>query len=124
VTPGEAVRPLRLFGFADTLLGIGAVLTLALGIWLAIYLEAYHPWDGWIIAAYVLWIVVSGLSRATATRYKATRERAEELLAAHHEGQSDELLVMLRSPATYWLQLAAGAAVLLFLADMIFKPGA
>ena len=124
VTPGEALRPLRLFRFADTLLGIGAVLTLALGIWLAIYLDAYHPWDGWIIAAYVLWLVVSALSRQTAARYKGASERAEELLAARHEGQSDELLVMLRSPAALWLQLAAAAAVLLFLADMIFKPGA
>jgi hypothetical protein len=122
--PADALRALRLFRLGDRLLGAGAILTLGLGIWLAIYLDAYHPWDAWIIAAYVLWLLVAALSRQTAARYTAARERAQELADARHEGQSDELLVILRSPATLGLQLAAAAAVLLFLADMIFKPWA
>jgi hypothetical protein len=36
------------------------VMTLGFGIWLAISLDAYHPWDGWIIAAIVLWAVAGG----------------------------------------------------------------
>ena len=31
--------------------------TIIFGIWLAIQVDRYHPWDGWIVAALVLWLV-------------------------------------------------------------------
>ena len=27
------------------------------GVWLAIYLDAYQLWDGWILASLVLWAI-------------------------------------------------------------------
>jgi hypothetical protein len=38
---------------------IGTLGTLVFGLWLAIYLDAYHPWDGWIIGSIVLWAIGS-----------------------------------------------------------------
>ncbi|MGH2969234.1 MAG: hypothetical protein ACRDK0_09240, partial [Solirubrobacteraceae bacterium] len=34
----------------------GGLGVLVLGIWLAIEVAAYEPWDGWILAAVVLWL--------------------------------------------------------------------
>ena len=34
--------------------------TILFGIWLAISLDAYQVWDGWVIAAIVLWAIGSG----------------------------------------------------------------
>lgn len=40
--------------------GIGAVGVLIFGIWLAIERSAYHPWDGWILASLILWVIAVG----------------------------------------------------------------
>jgi len=45
---------------ATIAISIGVAGTLIFGLWLAIYLDAYHPWDGWIIASLVLWAIGSG----------------------------------------------------------------
>ena len=39
---------------AQVLDGIGGAGTLIFGVWLALYLDGYELWDGWIIAALVL----------------------------------------------------------------------
>jgi hypothetical protein len=60
-----ATRPGReLFGGAVSLrmarppsiaVAIGFAGTLIFGIWLAIYLDEYQVWDGWILASIVIW---------------------------------------------------------------------
>jgi hypothetical protein len=40
---------------------VGGLGTLILGVWLALYLDQYEIWDGWIIGAIVLWLVATGL---------------------------------------------------------------
>ena len=57
-------------------IGIGAGGTIVLGIWLALSYGGYDIWDGWIIAALVLW-VVGGRGRL------ANRSRVHE---GHGEG--------------------------------------
>ena len=52
-------RQTRLIG--EILWGLGGLGTLALGIWLALYLDEYGIWDGWIIAAIVLWLAATGV---------------------------------------------------------------
>ena len=37
--------------------GIGTIGTLVFGIWLAIYVDGYELWDGWILASLVLWTI-------------------------------------------------------------------
>ena len=49
--------------------GIGAAGTIMIGIWLAFRSAGYAIWDGWIIAAFVLWAIaaVSGSAPASST---------------------------------------------------------
>jgi hypothetical protein len=81
----------------------GSLGTLVFGVWLAIVVDAYHPWDGWVIAAIVLWAVGTGLG-----------QRAGVLLA---EGRPE-----LRGRGIS-LHAASSVAVLLVLVLMIWKPG-
>jgi hypothetical protein len=46
---------------ADRCWDVGGLGTLILGVWLALYLDQYEIWDGWIIGAIVLWLVATGL---------------------------------------------------------------
>ena len=39
--------------------GIGAAGTIIFGIWLALSVGNYDLWDGWIIAAIVLWVIAA-----------------------------------------------------------------
>jgi uncharacterized membrane protein len=58
VLDGE--EAMRFGSLAGPLVGVGMMGTLIFGIWLAIDSDSYHPWDGWIVAALVLWAVAGG----------------------------------------------------------------
>ena len=58
VLGGPVNRPTRLV--AEILWGVGGLGTLAFGIWLALNRPEYEIWDGWIIAALVLWVLATG----------------------------------------------------------------
>ncbi len=84
---------------------VGGIGVLVLGIWLAIEVDAYEVWDGWIIAAVVLWFVASA---AGGPLSRGLRESPDALPA----GRARVLVAV----------MAIASAALL--ADMIFKPGA
>jgi hypothetical protein len=67
--------------------------------------DAYQPWDGWILGAIVLWFVAFG---AGGTLSRGMRDEAADLDAAR---------------ARMLLAVMAVATALL-LVDMVFKPGA
>jgi hypothetical protein len=52
---------------AEILWGVGGLGTLVFGIWLALNRPQYELWDGWIIAALILWVLATG-SGAQASR--------------------------------------------------------
>src|SRR5829696_10590963 len=56
----------RVLGVANVLWGVGGLGTLILGIWLALYVDGYEIWDGWIIAAIVLWAASAETGRRSA----------------------------------------------------------
>jgi hypothetical protein len=90
---------------AAVLWNVGGIGVLVLGIWLAIDVDGYEVWDGWILGAIVLWFVAfaAGGVLSNSARDLPTpldRSRARVLLA---------------------LMALATAALLV---DMIFKPGA
>ena len=60
----------RMLFVADRCWDVGGLGTLVLGIWLALHLDEYGFFDGWIIGAIVLWIVATGLGE---TRAQAAR---------------------------------------------------
>ena len=103
--------------------GIGAVGTLVFGVWLALSLDGYEIWDGWIIAAIVLWAVSGAAGGRAGREYGQVAERAGELAAAGDAPDSGLAAAMRNLRATALLAVSSVAA-LLILIDMIWKPGA
>jgi uncharacterized membrane protein len=123
-TPEGTTRmgPMVKVGGATT--GIGAGGTIVFGIWLALSVGGYDIWDGWIIAAIVLWAIAGALGGRTAREYNTGMDKARELEAAGQSGPSAELLAINRTQRGVVLHAVASVAVLLILIDMIWKPGA
>ena len=86
---------------ADRCWDVGGLGTLILGVWLALYLDQYEIWDGWIIGAIVLWLVATGLGDTVRRRLA--------------EGEAAAVTTM------HWLRTLT---VLGLLVLMIWKPGA
>jgi uncharacterized membrane protein len=122
--PSEAVRLFRLQRVGDVLVAAGSIGVLIFGIWLAIDVKAYHPWDGWIIAALVLWFVMGALGSRTGKAYNAARDRARGLVKDGSDAPSPELRALLQDRRALWLHVAGMVTVLVLLLDMIWKPGA
>jgi hypothetical protein len=97
---GEAARR-ALAPPALALWNVGGLGVLVFGIWLALEVDGYELWDGWIIAAIVLWLIASGAGG--------------RLSAVVREGAPDRA----------GMQVAVMAvATFVLLIDMIYKPGA
>ncbi len=102
--PGRAVTT------AQVLDGIGGVGTLIFGVWLALYVDSYELWDGWIVAALVLWALSA----------EAGRRAHAGMFGV--EGGPDGI-ASLNTTAIRW-HVIRTALIVLLLADMIWKPGA
>ena len=117
----------RLFGISragDVLIAVGSIGVLVFGIWLAIEDDNYQPWDGWVIAALVLWFVLGALGSRTGKIYDATRDRARTLAQEGSDAPNAELQAMVQDRRGLWLHAAGIVTVLLLLIDMVWKPGA
>ena len=86
---------------AGILVGVGMMVALVFGIWLAIDLDAYQLWDGWILASLVLWMV-GGWAGGKAGKSFESNDRA----------------------AGIRYQTINSVAVFVILVLMIWKPGA
>ena len=93
---------------AEVMWAIGGAGTLIFGVWLALYVDGYEIWDGWIIAALVLWAASAETGRRSAVAIGAQ---------PGGDGTVDE-----RAMAR-WHALRA-LLVLALLLVMVFKPGA
>ena len=123
-TPGEtlALSRVAMVGTVTTVVGlIGAI---AFGIWLAILRDAFHVWDGWVIAAIVLWIIAAAALWRSFIEYAKPVDKARALIAAGETAPSAELTALNRSSTGLLLRALASAAVVLIVIDMIWKPGA
>jgi drug/metabolite transporter (DMT)-like permease len=98
----------RFLQLGNVLFSIGAVLTLVFGVWLAIDDDQYELWDGWIIAALVLWVIAG-----------AVEQRFRRSLAP----PADVDTATRARDATLMYGVLA-AVVVAFLLLMITKPGA
>ena len=121
---GEVLRVLRLSRPGEILIPIGSIGVLVFGLWIAIEDRGYEPWNGWIVAAIVLWALVAAVGVRAGKLYAAVNDRARTLVAEGRDGASPELAAMLRARKPLVLHIVSLAIVLLLLLDMIFKPGA
>jgi uncharacterized membrane protein len=123
-TPEGTIRMEPVVKIGNGAVGIGAVGTILLGIWLAFAVGSYAIWDGWIVAAIVLWVLSTAVGQRTGVEYTRGVTKAKELEAAGQTGPNADLLALNRTSNGVVLHFLASLVVLLILLDMIFKPGA
>ena len=89
---------------AGILVGVGMMTALVFGIWLAIDLDGYELWNGWILASLVLWAIGGW--------------------AGGQAGRAFESDPIAGRAAGIRFHTINSVAVLLILILMIWKPGA
>jgi hypothetical protein len=95
-----APAPAASLNLANVLWGVGGLGTLVLGVWLALDVDGYELWDGWILGAFALWVAATGFGSKAQI---AAGEGAADLARWH------------------WLRTLTTLALLVL---MIWKPGA
>jgi uncharacterized membrane protein len=123
-TPGETIRMAPVAKVGNAAAGIGGIGTIVFGVWLAFSVGGYDIWDGWILAAIVLWAIATGVGGRTGKEYMAGMKKAQELEAAGQTGSSAELLAVNRTRNGLVLHTVGSVVTLAILVLMIWKPGA
>jgi uncharacterized membrane protein len=123
-TPADTLRlsPIAKVGNATVGAGMGG--TIVFGVWLAFSFGGYDIWDGWILAALVLWFVGAELGRRTGAAYMQAPVKAQELESAGQSGPNAELLALNRTSTGLLMHTLTSLVVLAIIIDMIWKPGA
>jgi hypothetical protein len=103
---------------------VGLVGVIVLGLWLAVLRVDFHPWDGWVIGAIVLWAVATIALLRSFVEYAKPAEQARALVASGQSGSSSALTALNRTSTGLFLRVLASAAIVLIVVDMIWKPGA
>lgn len=101
------------FRLADWSWNVSGAGLLVFGVWLALYVDGYDLWDGWILGALALFIAASAFGAWA-------REGALETIGDDEDGSREPLMTG-RAVAWHWLRTLALIGIL---ALMIWKPGA
>jgi len=120
--PSDVALFFGLVRFAVPAIGIGAALTLVLGLWL-VHHRGYSYGEFWVWAAVVLWGLGMGLGGRGGRKQDEVRRLAQRL-AGEGDAPSAELRARAREPIPTAMSWGAGVAFLLVLVLMIWKPGA
>jgi hypothetical protein len=123
-TAGTTLSFNRVAMVGATILGVGLVGVIGFGIWLAILRDAFQVWDGWVIAAIILWCIATAAIVRAVAEYRKTAERARALIASGHAGPDAELAALNRTTTALLTRALASAAIVLIVIDMVYKPGA
>lgn len=119
--PSQVAHLLRLSRPGVIAVSVGALGSLAVGLWLVAHLPHRSLGDTWIALSLALWIlslVLGGIGGRSArhTRYLAQR------LASDGDAPSPDLRRMLADPASLVVNYASLVAGLVILALMVWKP--
>ena len=123
-TPDDTLRLGPVAKVGNATIGIGMGGTIILGVYLAFALDGYALWDGWILAALVLWVIGAALGRQVEDAYRQGPRKALELKGAGETGPNAELLALNRTSRGVLLHALTTTVLLLIIIDMIWKPGA
>jgi uncharacterized membrane protein len=123
-TPDDTLRLAPVAKVGNATIGVGMGGTIILGVYLAFALDGYALWDGWILAALVLWAVGGALGRQVGEAYMQGPKKALELKEAGETGPNAELLALNRTSRGVLFHALTSAVLLLLIIDMIWKPGA
>ena len=122
--PEQVASAARLLPVGSVTVAAGSIGVIVFGIWLAIALDEVKVWDGWVLAAIVLWAISTEAGRRADPEFDPCVTRANELVAAGQTGPDAELAELARTRTGLLLHAVSTVAVLLILVDMIWKPGA
>jgi heme A synthase len=113
----------RVSQIATYLVQAGSAGTVIFGLWLSISKDPYEPWNGWIIAAFVLWAIAGFTGAAAGKEYGAAAMEGKRLLG---EGTptSSALAETFGPSKAFKLHIVSNVAIVLLVLDMIWKPGA
>ena len=95
------------FALSDAAWNVSGAGLLIFGVWLALYVDGYELWDGWILGAIVLLIAASAFG---------AQARTQALADLDAEGASARQVTL-----WHWLRTAAVVGILVL---MVWKPGA
>lgn len=119
----RAASLMHLARVGGVLIAAGTLGTIVFGVWLAISVDAFRVWDGWVIAAIVLWAAAVGLGQRGGALFNAAGNEARQLADAGTE-TSPALAETFGPSRAVQLHVASSVLVVLILVDMIWKPGA
>ena len=122
-TPEDTLRVGPIAKVGNAAVGIGMGGTIILGVVLAFSYGGYDIWDGWIIAAIVLW-AISGWTGAEAGKGYGNAGMEAQRLAAEGTPISASVGETFGPSRAFKMHLVSNVAILLLLLDMIWKPGA
>jgi hypothetical protein len=93
---------------AEILWGVGGLGVLAFGVWLAFNRPEYEIYDGWVIAALVLWVLMMGSGARASQGVKPA-------------GDDSAVAIDRRTAFAHWMRIVWFTALLVV---MVWKPGA
>jgi hypothetical protein len=96
------------FMLADMAWNVSGLGLLVFGVWLALYVDGYELWDGWIVGALVLFAAASAFGAFA---------RSQPLAALDGSGESPQRQVT----TWHWLRTLSILGILVL---MVWKPGA
>ena len=121
MTTLEQTRTLfRVAPVGNVLIAAGLGLVLIFGVILAVDSDRFNIWDGWVIAAIILFAIFGAVGQRAGAYYTAVQKLAEE----PGGGNEAEVLARLKASTGVMLHYASVGLFVLILLDMIFKPGA
>ena len=123
-TPDDTLRLGPVARVGNATIGVGMGGTIILGVYLAFAVDGYALWDGWILAALVLWFIGAALGRQVGEAYMQGPRKALELKQAGETGPNADLLALNRTSRGVLLHALTSTVLVLLLIDMIWKPGA
>ena len=112
--PSAVTSFMRLSITGNVLVTIGMAGTIVFGVWLAISLDRYQLWDGWVIAALVLWLLGGLLGQRTGEGYRQTADMAAQL-SSSGAARSPELAAAMGASRAFWFHVATIVVVVLIL---------
>ena len=108
---------------ATALVIAGTAGTIIFGVWLSFSTDPYDIWDGWIIAALILWAIASYTGQQAGQAYGGTAMEAEKQAAAGTP-TSAAVAEVYGPGRAFRMHVVSNVAILLIILDMIWKPGA
>ena len=122
-SPEQIASAGRLLPVGNVAVIVGGLGVIVFGVWLAISLDGVQVWDGWVIAAIVLWAIASEAGRRADPEFAPCVSGPPSSSRPARPGPTPAA-ALARPSRGMLFHLIATVGTILILIDMIWKPGA